>query len=335
MSQDFSDCSLREYFERAYRPTFLAECRPSTLAIYESLLARWEELALYDSTLLCEIDNGLLADFRSKLKARETSPHTVNKYLRALNAMLAKAGPAGRGNRDGLGVLTVSPWVKLLKTPTARPRAIPLDVLGLIYRACDTARVPNADGIDPAEWWRGLVVMASQTGIRRSALLGLTWRNCNDEAGKLIVPANLDKMGVERLKPINRVTLEHLLEMWQRCLNHECRKQAGSENGNRYLRQALDEKIFAWPYRSMRMFYIEWHALQQAAGVPLEELYHFHDLKKTCGTQLATVAGAHAVREMLDHTTVEMGQRYVAGGEALREALEKMPRPAEFDRGAR
>lgn len=310
MSQLLRDLTLRGYYERAYRTTFLAGCRPTTEAVYRTTLALWEQLL--PELRLTEIDNRWLGAFRDKLSQRETSPQTVNKYLRTVNALLAKAGPASSSCRDALGLLPTSPWAKLLKTHTTRPRAIPLDVLGFIYRACERAMLPRGSGIDPAAWWRGLVVCASQTALRRSALLGIEWRMIDGAENALHLPASLDKMGVERVKPLTRVVINHLRELRPDEADPEA-------------------KIFPWPYRSMRMFLIQWHALQQAAGVPLEAMFKFHDLKKTCGTQLATVAGAHAVREMLDHTSIEMSQHYVAGTEALRAALERMPRPREFE----
>jgi len=320
--------SLRAYYESAYRPHYLAAARATTLAVYETTLALWERLTpLVPPLPLDEIDNAWLGFFRAKLLARESSPHTVNKYLRTMNALFAKAGPEGSGNRRGaIGLLEKTPWVAEVKAPRSNPRAIPLEVLGALYRNGAAARVPRVDGIAAAEWWRGILVVASQVGIRRGAVFGITWRDVNFEQRTLTVPAILDKCGVERVKPINEVAFRHLHNLSIATLFNRC---AEREDGGEIA--ALDQKIFPWPYRSRRMFDIEWHRLQDAAGVPAEDHYHFHDLKKTCGTQLGTVAGAFQVRSMLDHADVKTSQLYCAGDEQLREALERMPHPVEFE----
>lgn len=332
---EYRGLPLRDFFRERFRPTFLATARPATVAVYETTLALWQLLMPQCPELsLGEIDNAWLGQFRAALVAREISPFTVNKYLRAIRALVRKAGPAGPGNQDALGILEAIPWVAEVKTAVTRPRAIPLDVLGAIYRSCDAAQVPRVEGITPAEWWRGIVVVASQVGIRRRALLGITWGDYSIRDRALRVSSLLDKAGVERIKPLNIVAMEHLDH--QRC-------NAMGSLEERVLLEIYDgdplvehdalanRKIFPWPYRSRRMFDIEWHRLQDAAGVAAEEHYHFHDLKKTCGTQLGTVAGAFQVQAMLDHASVTTSQFYCAGDEQLRQALERMPHPKEFE----
>lgn len=318
--------TLRAYFVEAYRPHFLADARTATVAIYETTLAFWE--LLNPDLPLDRISNAFVGAFRTKLIARGLSPHTTNKYLRALNAMLGKAGPVGPRNRDALGLLDEAPWAKPVKTPATRPRAIPLGRLGLIYRACDVARVPKADGIDPTEWWRGIIVCASQIGLRRQALVnGITFAmfasKWNEPVATLNLPASLDKCGVERRKPVNKVAFDHVTRLF---CSHRHRMS---------IKYRMDEAdrlhVFPWPYKSRRGFDITWHAIQDAAGIPPAEHYKFHDLKKTCGTQLGTVANAFQVRSMLDHASVATSELYCDGGEQLREAVERMPHPVEFD----
>lgn len=321
--------TLRAYFDEAYRPHFLADAAEANLDVYSTTLAKWE--LLVPPLPLDEITNQWVGVFRAKLIERSLSlglsAHTTNKYLRTLNAMLAKAGQPGPRNRDALSLIDGSPWAKLVKTHTTRPRAIPLGRLGLIYRACDVARVPKADGIDPAEWWRGLVVCASQIGLRRQALVnGITFAMFDDREQQatavLRLPAALDKCGVERRKPVNTIAIVHLRRLLERRIAALAPAQ---------LIDAGPLSVFPWAYKSRRGFDITWHAIQDAAGIPRDEHYKFHDLKKTCGTQLATVAGSFAVKSFLDHASIATSEHYCDGGEQLREAVERMPHPVEFD----
>lgn len=324
--------TLRAYFDEAYRPHFLADAAEANLDVYATTLAKWE--LLVPPLPLDEITNQWVGVFRAKLIERSLSlglsAHTTNKYLRTLNALLAKAGQPGPRNRDALSLIAGSPWAKLVKTQTTRPRAIPLGRLGLIYRACDVARVPKADGIDPAEWWRGLIVCASQIGLRRQALVnGITFAMFEMQVERaaglpveitLRLPAELDKCGVERRKPVNATAYGHVQQLYRaRC----------AVLGDTLASAKLI--VFPWWHRSRRMFDITWHAIQDTAGIPRAEHYKFHDLKKTCGTQLATVAGSFAVKSFLDHASIATSEHYCDGGEQLREAVERMPHPVEFD----
>ncbi len=96
MAQQRSLLRLGDFFSATYEPHFLPQATAGTIQVYHEALARWRELS-GDPTLEA-IDNLTLSAFRGKLAQRAwrgkvITAATVNKCLRTINALLAKAGP--------------------------------------------------------------------------------------------------------------------------------------------------------------------------------------------------------------------------------------------------
>ncbi|MDZ4782618.1 MAG: site-specific integrase [Planctomycetia bacterium] len=300
-----------DFYYSTYEPHFLPQAAPKTLAAYREALTLWRSLT--EDPPIDAVSNLTMATFRAELakrawRGKSLSPATVNKHLAAIGAILAKAGPAGPRNRDALSLIAQVPWAKPLKLPRRRPRPSPQELLGKIYAACGVAVAPAIAGVTPAAWWRAWIVVASQVGIRRQAMLSLEWSDLDLARRTLRVRAEEDKCGVERLKPLKEVVVRHLVAI-----------------------RSADARVFAWPYATWRTLYREWRRIQAAAGVRRGEWYKLHALKATCGTQVARVGGAHAVRAMLDHSSIATSELYVDATEWLREAVERAPHPVEFD----
>lgn len=311
MSLQRSLLRLGDFYMTTFEPHFLCEAKDGTIEVYRQALELWKSLTT--DPLLDAIDNLVVATFRTQLakrawRGKTISPATVNKLLRAINAVLAKAGPPGPRNRDALGWIATCPWARSLKCGRKKPRPVPLDVLGKIYAACGVAVAPAIAGVTPAAWWRALIVTASQVAVRRGGLFELLWDDIDLAAATLRVDAESDKCDEERWKPLKEVVVRHLLTI-----------------------RSPSAKVFAWPYDSWRMFYREWHSIQEAAGVPASKHFKFHALKATCGTQVARVGGSHAVRVMLDHSSISTSEWYVDATESMREVIERVAHPVEFD----
>jgi len=84
-----------------------ADARTRTLESYAGTLAAWTRLT--GDPPIEQITPVLLAQWRSQLAG---SSATVAKHCRQLNVLLAKLGPPGPWNRDAVGVLPTTPWVK-------------------------------------------------------------------------------------------------------------------------------------------------------------------------------------------------------------------------------
>jgi integrase len=303
-----SALTLRALYERAYLPNYLTAAHPRTMDAYASSLAAWEKHT--ENPPVGTVNTCTLAAFKaatskavSRVTKRSTSPATVNKHLRHIGAILSKAGPPGPRNRDAMGLLEHVPWVKPFKLPRRRPATIAQDHLAAIYAACQHAIHPVAGDVPAATWWRSLIVCAYNVGIRREALLGLRWADV-DLMNKIVrVPAELDKCGTEREKPICTELMRHLVMI----------------RGDR-------ERVWPWT-ASDTTFYRQWHELQDLAGLAPANHHKLHDLKRTCGTELGRTSNALVVRDMLDHSTMQMASAYVDTTEPLRAAAERMRQP--------
>ena len=92
------------------------------------------------------------------------------------------------------------------------------------------------------------------------------------------------------------------------------------------------------PERSEHLFYVtssnrqvyrEWHAIQKAAGIP-KPYFGFHDLRRTCATELEQLANG-AGTFMLGHSSPMVTHRhYNNPSAATLTAVEAMPQPFGF-----
>ena len=324
--------SLREFFERHFAANFLIGARPKTHRAYGEMLDHWERLT--HDPRLCDIDNETLAAFKASLRDPESfrrkagrpnpqltlfdmpprrrrgrptkalSRASVNKQLRHLHAVLAKASRPGPGQRDALGILPVMPWTKPLREYRRLPRNVRDDTLAAIYGACDSARYPRLPGVRPGDWWKALIVAALTIGFRRGGLLRLRWAEIYWEDREIRLAAEDDKCWSERCKPLTEMLIKHLLRI---------------RHGR--------PRVFAFP-SSDSSFYRTWREIQDAAGV--QPRIRLHDLKGAGGTRLARVGSLWTVKEHMDHGALQTSTWYINASDEQRAAVEKMPLPDVF-----
>ena len=250
----------------------------------------------------------VLAAFKVELH-RSLSPATVNKHLRHVNAILAKAGQAGPGNRDALGLIASTPWTRPLREQKPQPRAIGDDLVASIYAACRFANQPRLTWCSSEAWWRALICLAITTGFRRGALLTLRWSDIDIAARTVHVPASIDKCHVDRQKPLHAIAIKHLLQI-----------------------QGPKDSVF--PFTGCKQqWYREWHRLQDLADIETSRHIKLHDLKRFAGTRYAATASPWVVQQMLDHSSIETSRHYINASEACRAAVDAFPLPKCFTKG--
>lgn len=301
--------TLRQFFDEQFRPFFLADARPRTMEQHLETLALWQTLT--DNPPLTGITNATLARFRCELLKRRSrrtkeetlSPGTANKHLRHVQAVLAKAGPPGPGNRDALGLIATAPWCKPLRQDLDDPLTITDAELRAIYGACDAAWLPDSTEYSPPAWWRAAIVVSYNIAVRWSALLRLRWDQVDFTSAEIRVQAKTTKGRRGAAKPLNPCVLQHLLRI-----------------------RTATELVFTWPH-AKTTFRTVWRAIQKTAGIADGDMHQWHGLKRTCGTVLSGQEDLWVVQRMLDHASIQTSQRYASAATRMRPATDRMPQP--------
>ena len=190
---ELASLTLRAWYSGHFCPLFHADARPRTIESYLDTVAVWERAT--KNPPVGAIDPLALATFRAASK----NPTTAAKHCRQLNAMLAKLGPPGPRNRDALGILETTPWIR---PPRGQNR------LPFIPRDEHIVKLLTDGPRDLALF----AATAALTGSRATAIRGLTRAAFDFNAQCVRFPSETDKRRGERLKPIPNV----LLKWWER-----------------------------------------------------------------------------------------------------------------------
>ncbi len=314
-----SAVTLRTFFRDYYLPMRLEDASARAIADYQTSLRLW---ALFTGDPpLSDITSDMLAKFRNCLRASggrgrrgEMSNNSLRTHLNNVQVLLDKSGPADRTNRDGAGLLESPPWLKPPRKEYPAVRIVTPDQIGRVYLAAEIMDVPSIDGLPAAWWWwRALLVVCWNSGLRKRNLLDARFDWIDWETHRLTIPARKHKTRRGQNVYLNRPALEHL-EMVR---------------GDR-------ELIFPWsggrPFTRNEdsFFHRTFRRLQLAAGIPENETFGLHEIRRTVATVLWEHSPA-AAQLQLGHTTMGTTQgHYVAGDQILVRALDKLPQPEAF-----
>lgn len=320
-----ANLTLQAYFVRLYCPTYLAGAAVKTIRAYTEALGHWrrivgeiaigairvEHLARFKAELLAGLTAAATAEPRQRtffdVTPRDVpalAKATVNKHLRAVCAMLNKAGPAGPRNRDALGLIPSVPWVKPVREPHRLPHAVRAADIVAAYNACDVAKHPRLEGVRAEYWWKALVITAYTAAFRRGGLLSLLWDDVDLANESIRLQAEGDKCWHERSKPLHHAVVLHLIRIRTR-----------------------SPLVFPWP-SSERTYYRTWDRIQEAAEIPAERRFGMHDLKRTAGTVYGSKSRSPwLVQAMLDHASLSTSKAYVNPADDLRPAVDAFPLP--------
>ena len=264
------EMTLCRFFEEWYLPQKLFDAKESAKQCYRTALNAWR--SLIGDPPVKQITPLMLALFRdARLKTRSVitgktlSPNGVRTNLRLIQILLDKMGAPGRGNRDAQGILDRVPWAQPPREEIKIPRTITLQQLSACYRAAASMREPRVPGIDPSAWWRAMLIIAWNTGLRRGTLFAMRWSDVDWAGHRLVLPAAQMKSRRPMIVHLNSVAIEAL----------------HSIKTNR-------ELIFPWtPMTSWkRRFSQMFHVLQDKAGIPSSEHFGLHIIRKTLATTL-------------------------------------------------
>jgi integrase len=303
--------TLTTFYRKWYLPQKLFEATEGTKGTYEVALRQWQ-LATGDPPLR-EIKDETVALFRDYLlrqsgrKQNSTkSVNTVRTEMQMIQTLLDKCGPPGPKNRDGRGLLKVVPWAQRPRKELRIPKTVSLDSLGKCYAAANEMELPSVAGIQTGDWWRALLVVAYNTGLRHASLFALRWEHVEWENCRATIPASCMKSRRPQVIHFNRVTLKHLQRI---------RRVSGP--------------VFPFP-QARRRFWQLLHLLQKRAGIPEAEWFGLHGLRRTLATLLWEESPG-AAQFALGHTTSDVTrQHYVDGGAMVARALDQLPQPEAF-----
>ncbi len=244
-----------------------------------------------------------------KKKGSTATVATVNKELRHIRAVLRIA--------HEWKYLPEMPRVRMLKEPGRLPTFITPEHFADLYRACDTARMPeNLPNVSPAEWWRALLVTGYMTGWRVSEILAMKREDVDLDTATAIMWF-VDNKGKrdERVK-LHPVVIEHLRTL-----------------------AAFDTHFFTWNH-NRRTLDVEFDRIQVAAGIKLNckrkdkhehtpacHVYGFHDLRRAFATQNAPRLTADALQKLMRHKSYQTTQRYINMASQIDEAVERLHVP--------
>jgi integrase len=232
---------------------------------------------------------------------------TVRKYLFHIQSILDKAGQPGPRNRDAAGTLESVPWIRPPRTDLAFPKVIRLELLESVYLAAAGMEYPSFPGIDAPTWWRSLLAIAFNTGLRRRTLFELRMDHIDWQQCRLVIPPRRIKSRRPTIVSLNAIAMEHL----------------------RALRTVRD-LVFPWPCADLTRFHKRFHDLQDLAGVPPAEHFGLHTIRKTMAT-LLWEESPQAAQYALGHTQMGVTKaNYVNGQDIVARALAKLPQPASF-----
>lgn len=259
--------TLTTFYESYFLPVCLSENKPTTNYNYGFAVQRWRLLT--GDPPLAEITNATMATFREACKKLTTHRGTrriatghVRNILRWIQAILDKAGPPSRRNRDAAGILTVAPYAKPPRAVEKEPKIVRVDVLEQVLLATAGMDVPRFDGIKPPAWWRALLLTAFYTGLRRGTLFSLLMTDMSWNDRLLVIPGKRIKTGRPHTVPLHDACYEALLAI-----------------------RTDREKVFPWPF-DLTWFINRFHYLQTMAGLKRADHFGLHGLRRTHCTLL-------------------------------------------------
>jgi integrase len=259
---------------------------------------------------------------KTRLKAG-TGPATVNRDVGALRAALSKAvewkllnvhplaevKPLKVEERDHVRFLDEDEEQRLREALDSREeRLIKLRDAGNAWRRERRyAELPDRQTVTFADYFKPLVLVAINTGLRRGELFDLQWSNIDLKSAVLTVAWHTAKTGRTRHVPLNAEALD-VLRAWKL-------QNAGGDG-------------LVFPSRDGgRFVHVKgtWRSVRKAAEL---ERFRFHDLRHHFASRLVmSGVNLYVVKELLGHSTIEMTERYAhLAAEHKAEAVSRLVR---------
>ena len=233
---------------------------------------------------LFQITSMLVEEYKTmRIKSRKNnktlSPATVNREITLLKGIFNKAVEWNK-----LGSNQISK-VKLFKEDSRRLRYLEKEEIVKLLKACDVEdqkRKVAEQGGHYNPHLKSIILVALNTGMRRSEILGLKWHDCNFNIGNITLLNT--KNGDKREMPMNDVVKTVLIKVRK---HPESPYIFCNKNGE--------------PFFNVRKSFFT--ALKKAGIIN----FRFHDLRHTFASQMVmSGVDLNTVRELLGHKSLEM-----------------------------
>ena len=261
--------------------------------------------------------------FMAHLRAKGLAKHTSNHYVQNIKAMFRWAVRKGY----------------LTKNPISEDSALKREKGNRRSRRLlgdEEARLVAVSAL----WFQRLIIAALETGCRLGELLGLQWRDINDEHGELTVRAENAKDGENRRIPISD-RLRAILAMVPK------RDPVGDPFGARSFifgneageRRRVTSRAWQTTVLKANGHTPQWSKRTRALLPVSQEAYrrvdlHFHDLRHEATSRwLEDGMELHHIQALLGHASLSTTAIYLnATGLGLRDAMRRVDaRRAEQD----
>jgi integrase len=293
--------TLRHFYETVYRPQRLLLQSPEQDSQYRTLF-NCHSLHFGRDLLLEELSDSLAAEHFAWLLKRGLKPVTVNKY-RAMWFTIWRLAVE-------LGLVAKDPRVRKLRSGHETPDAWSLEELNAILQHTGAACVNELAGIPAVRFWDALLRVGYCTGLRRGTLLKIRRNDVDLESHWLTVPSNSMKNRRGQQFRLSGDAIAAVREIWlpQRAL------------------------LFPFPYHVGQLS-VQFTRILDAAGVAKSHrrMGHFHKLRRTTCTFIASRANTETAAALLGHSTSSVTARYIDESKLQgRDATQHLPSLAQL-----
>ena len=214
-------------------------------------------------------------DLYKAVRRQTVSDKTVNRELQALKSSLYVA--------VRWGYILCNPFaqLKMCKVAECKPRYLTkLEAKNLLKKIKET-------------WLKEIIFVALSTGMRRSEITNLLWKNVDLENRSITVESNINyrtKYGKARVIPINNLLLKMLV--WK---HHEKRT----------------DLVFEWKGNAIRADRLTKGFKRYSKSIGLDRSMTFHHLRHTFASWLIqSGVSIYEVQKLLGHSTIKMTEIY-------------------------
>lgn len=271
--------TLRDFYTNVYRRFKLFKETPGRYDAYLDCLNQFDA-HLGRESLLTDLDVDTVAEWMQTIVKGGNSPATANARMRHLKALSRFAA------RRGYVALALD--IDKFRVPKRLPEAWSPEELEAILLS--SRKVSDVYlGIPAWKWWPSLLLTLYDTGLRRTAALGIRFDELDFRRKTLRVPAERMKNSVEQVFHLSDQTIEAILETLP----------------------PPRELVFPWPFTCPHVINRHLRSIVQLAGLKCGARDLFHKIRRTTATQIALKHGEHVAIQQLGHLSPGTIKSYI------------------------